>query len=145
MNILNFIIVDCAIKLNPAGFHINKNAPNTYQDLCKFKTDHLSLPIYNGNIDDSIYDDGYVNVCGRAFHDRMHLHNDYDFSFKGECLTWVAQSKYILKNYNHLFSLTELMAVIYILYIEIVVQAIYLFKTGSFVENQKEFTLNLTE
>lgn len=69
-------------------FHATADAPNDWQTLRDWNNFHKlgvdSLPVWNGESDQSIYNRKEDNFLFRAWHDAIHLKNNLDFSLLGE-------------------------------------------------------------
>ena len=101
-------------------------APGTFQELYN----QPSLVVWSGASDASIFDDPSVNWAFRALHDALHLKTRIGFSPAEEIEIGRIQAA----QYSGLMA--------DLVYIEVVRGAEYYLKTGGFILNQKEFTIN---
>ena len=101
-------------------------APNTFKALLNQPT----LVIWSGESDCTIFGDARVNWAFRALHDALHLKTGIGFTPAEEIeLGRIQANQY-----------TGLM--VDLVYIEVAGQAEHYLKTGRFVSNQIEFTIN---
>lgn len=117
-------------------WHPSKSAPNSYKELKAFKSGVFSfvesLPVYDGDSGQTVYQCSENNVLFRAWHDLVHLQYDFDFSIDGEIKTATIQKEQLLK-LGYSLELANLV------YLDVVAQAFYYFKTKQYVKNQIEF------
>lgn len=120
------------ILKNAPRHHATPDAPNTWKDLRAWweaKGRHgESMPVFDGGCDQTIYSQPYINHAFRAWHDKIHLENNLNFSQTGE-----AQTAFIHMAAcdNETDALT--------IFADVYGQVLYYQKTGQFVENQAEF------
>jgi hypothetical protein len=120
---VNYKILSDAAKIR---FSVSSYAPNTENALFT----STSLVIWDGESNNTIFDDQTVNWAFRALHDALHLKTRLDFSPKAEIeLGRIQASKY-----------SGLLADL--IYIEVAGQAEYYLNHGIFCPNQRAFTLN---
>ena len=103
------------------------NAPTTENELFNCG----ELKIWTGESDTTIYQDKLVNWAFRSIHDTLHISSRLDFSVPQEIEMGRLQASKIDSDF-----LSDLF------YIEIAGQAEYYLKTGNFIQNQIDFTLN---
>lgn len=76
----------CAFVRDSAPPHYaTPNAPSNYRALRLWSRCRGGrLPVFDGGCENTIYPDARTNHAFRAWHDSIHLANDYDFSRKDE-------------------------------------------------------------
>lgn len=124
VNYLNSYILRQSSSLR---YIIADAAPSTESELFSAS----SMIVWSGASDATIYGDAKVNYAFRAIHDAMHLKTGLGFSPAEEIEMGRIQASKID---------SDIIAKLF--YIEIAGQAEHYLKTGSFVQNQIEFTLN---
>lgn len=113
--------------LNSAPKHLVKDiAPNSFSELYSSP----SLVIWSGASEHTIFRDARVNWSFRALHDALHLKTGVGFSPDAEIYLGRLQAS----KYSGLMS--------DLVYIEVAGQAEHYLKTGRFILDQVEFTLN---
>jgi len=127
---LEKVLVDNYIKIieNYKVSFVNKNY--SYAFLKGMFNNGNILINLDGNSTNNIFESKTLNLCFRIWHDYIHFKHDYDFSLKGEYLTYKKHCEY----------LKDLPYEQRLLRIEIVYQAAYYLRNGKFVEDQIEFT-----
>lgn len=120
---LNNTILRQASKL---VYRVSELAPSTEVDLFNSP----SLVIWSGASEHTIFQDSRVNWSFRALHDVLHLKTRYSFN----PYTEMALGRIQANQYSGIIA--------DIIYAEVAGQAEYFLKTGQFVLNQVEFTLN---
>jgi hypothetical protein len=129
-NGLNDAIKAEAKRMNLPTFTVSDVAPQSFEDLMQHYKATGSLVIWSGGSDATIYKDPAVNYLFRAMHDYTHILINADFTMKGETRTAYKQMSQVG---------TELAKIIQI---EIIGQAEYYMKTGSFLDDQVQFTID---
>jgi hypothetical protein len=120
---VNYKILSDAVKIQ---YSVNSHAPST--EVALFNAS--SLVIWDGESNNTVFDDSRVNWAFRALHDALHLKTRLGFSPLEEIeLGRIQASKY-----------EGLLADL--IYIEVAGQAEYYLNNGIFCPNQREFTLN---
>lgn len=117
------------LALAPA-FTVADSAPDTFPDLIST----ARLTVWSGASDSTIYGDPVLNWCARAWHDATHLSLGADFSLEGETRTAEAQ---IVALYRRFPSAPDVYASI--IRAEVIEQASYCYRTGSFPADQVSF------
>jgi len=77
---LNEIIKD---KTRGLVYNVNEIAPDTYD---KLRGNAGILTVWDGASDNTIYADPAINWAFRAWHDKVHLKYDLDFSIESELI-----------------------------------------------------------
>lgn len=114
--------------LNTAPRHLVKDvAPSTERELFG---NIGQLVVWSGASDATIWNDSRVNYAFRALHDALHLKTGIGFTPKEE----IELGRIQANQYSGLFA--------DLVYIEVAGQAEHFLKTGQFVENQIQFTLD---
>jgi hypothetical protein len=108
-------------------YTVSDVAPSTESALWSQPT----LVVWSGASDNTIYGDAAVNYAFRAIHDAMHLKTGLSFSPQHEIEMGRIQASKIG---------SDLIAKLF--YIEIAGQAEHYLKTGQFVQDQVQFTIN---
>lgn len=125
------------LKRCPTRFNVSNLAPDTWNKTQESYFNTGIITVWSGGSDKTIFSAPLINWCGRAWHDSIHLAHGYDFSLHGEEKTCEAQ----IADLYHITTNKELRQYgARLLECEIVGQADYYFKTGRFIDNQKEFT-----
>lgn len=110
----------------PKRFTVSDVAPNSFSAL----HNQPSLVIWSGESDHTIFGDARVNWAFRALHDQLHLSIGLGFSPLEE----IELGRIQANQYSGLMA--------DLVYIETAGQAAHYLKTGRFVLNQVEFTIN---
>ena len=120
----------------PIPYKATDDAPSSYPALCAWSADHTigidPMPVYSGGCDRTIYPTADDNHCFRAWHDAIHLREAYTFT----------QSDEIKTSDMHCQLLTHIGApypVVKAIEADTKGQVLYFYKTGSYVNNQREF------
>ena len=78
----------CAFVRKQAPPHYaTPDAPSTWAELQAWHEDEnasISMPVFNGGCEHTIYDSAETNYAFRAWHDSLHLANNYSFSREDE-------------------------------------------------------------
>lgn len=119
---VNNLILKHASKID---YIVKNEAPNNETDL----NNCGQLIIWNGESDNTIFQDPQVNYAFRALHDTLHLSTKIDFSPKSEIYLGRIQA-----------SQFDSSIVADLVYCEVSLQAEYFLKTGHFVCDQVAFT-----
>lgn len=116
--------------LSTAPKHLIKAvAPATFKDVWNSP----SLVVWSGESHNTIWNDPMVNYAFRALHDALHIKTRIGFSPLEEIeIGRIQAAKY--ESYSKLFS--------DLIYIETAGQAEHYMRTGQFVTDQVEFTIN---
>jgi len=88
------------------------------------------------NCEDSIFGKSHINVLFRVWHDSIHIELNEDFDYMAEARVAFKQCAELPSDW--LFEKQLIMC-------EVIAQASYHQKTGNFVANQREFTINVLE
>ena len=94
------------------------------------------VTVWSGKSDKSIWSDIRVNLAFRAWHDYIHIINDFPFTFEGELRTYVEHCKQLRAIYG-VNNETEEWC--HLLYAEIMGQLEYKELHGDFPEEQRQF------
>lgn len=108
-------------------FVVSDHAPGTWKDLRGHDGTQI---VYAGGSEKTIYGDPVVNYIFRAWHDRLHLRYNLDFSLESEIIIAVVQA-------SHFDGICA-----DLVYHEVASQAIEYNKTGIFPADQTQFTWN---
>jgi len=117
------------------------NAPNSYKKLSALKTyimdcidDNITikLPVFNGASENTIYDVDTDNFNFRALHDYIHIMYNLDFTESSELKVCDIHMD-MLKDLNASKSTLRLLE------IDVKEQVKYYYKTGKYVQNQRQF------
>lgn len=92
------------------------------------------FPVSTMYCENTVFGDPDINVMFRAWHDDVHLTNDYGFDLNGEVLTAFKQASELPIDWHYEREL---------ILIEVIAQVQYAFSTGGFVEDQREFNINV--
>ena len=109
-------------------FIASEHAPDSFE---KLKSNVGRLVVWSGASENTIYGEAAVNHAFRAWHDSLHLKLNAEFTPAGERLVALEQARIIGSEKHGLIMLAE-----------IVGQAEYLAKHGSFPTDQNQFILN---
>ena len=122
-----------AIMTLAPPYEARADAPSTYAELTSC-SGRARLPVWEGASDRTIYQSAAVNHAFRAWHDATHVAIGADFTLEGERRTCEAQ---IAALYIAFPSAPAIYATF--LRVEIVEQALYLAKAGTFPCDQATF------
>ena len=124
--------LEAAILQNAPNFTVSETAPNTFKDLkaCGL----TNLVVYSGNCEDTIYSSPEVNHSFRAWHDKLHLIHNLNFSREHE-LQVAAHHVEALDN-----PLDKAL-----IWSDVAGQVEFYFKHKKFVENQRNFLKTFIE
>lgn len=129
-NGLNASIMEMAKRMKLPRIHVSDFAPQTIEEVIRSYRETNSLVVWSGGSESTIYVDPQINYLFRAMHDLTHIQIGSDFTMAGETRTALAQMATVG---------TELAKIIHI---EVVDQAAYYFRTGKFLEDQVQFTVD---
>lgn len=118
----NNLILSQAEKLR---YSVAPLAPNSERELFN----NRSLVIWNGQSNNTIWNDPKVNFAFRALHDKLHLDTRLDFSVPAE----IELGRIQANQYSGMLS--------DLIYCEVALQAKHFEATGNFVTEQVSFTL----
>lgn len=133
---LNVAVMHIAGRYNPCGFDVSAEAPATFPELKQHVSQCGRLTVWNGNSEDTVFDDAEVNWHFRAWHDAVHLAIGADFSLLGEYRCYQRQWQDIVTLYGESPRTHRWRD---ILYAEIMGQAMYYHDRGNFPVNQRQF------
>ena len=125
---------DVIVSLAPKH-HTSDKAPNSYSELMQYSSDleqGLSIPVYSGDSDNTIYGSAAINYAFRAWHDRIHIEHKLDFSEQAELSVAEIQYNELIEN-----GVNKNQA--FIILCDIVGQVRYYFKYKKYVINQLGF------
>lgn len=131
MTPLKMAIKDITLK-TVKKYKIAKNAPNTFIDLMDDFNKNGIITVYNGNTNNTIYNDDQVNLDFRAWHDHTHITHKLDFTLQSEYKTCDIQIAK-LKKYN----LSDILLKIFEL--DIKAQVKYYYTNKKYINNQFKF------
>lgn len=136
---LNAAIFRMAHILMPAGYDVSEQAPNSFEELAAHYKKTKRILVWSGASDNTIFGDEEVNWAFRAWHDWVHLTQNFPFTTAGEaaaCHFQIAQLKKVYGDSQE----TERWAAIIIA--EVKEQTEYFEHTGNFVDDQRAFNLH---
>ena len=107
-------------------YRSDSNAPSNERDLFNIG----ELVVWNGLSENTIWNSAELNCLFRAFHDQGHIETRLNFSIDQE----IELGRIQASRFDGLFS--------DLIYLEISGQAIEYKKTGEFIENQKQWTID---
>jgi len=136
---LNVAVQHIAARYCPTGFDVSESAPNSFNELITHIETTGRICVYSGGSDQTIFADAETNYAFRAWHDAIHFNNRFEFTTLGEFETWRAHCRDLFKLFGE-NKKTHKWADL--LYAEIVGQAEYLARHGSFPANQYAFTVD---
>lgn len=110
----------------------------TLKAITDYYNSNRRLMVWTGGSDNTIFSTPEFNWMFRAWHDHHHVKHQHEFTTKGERLVCDEQIKDVLRYVENL-ELQEFM--IMILNAEINGQVEEFNKTGGFVDDQKQFTV----
>lgn len=119
-----------AKRMKLPRIHVADFAPQTIEDVVRSYRETNSIVVWSGGSDSTIYKDPQVNYLFRAMHDMTHILIGSDFSMEGETRTALFQMGRSGTEFGK------------IIQIEVIEQAKYYFQTGSFLEDQVQFTID---
>ena len=128
---INYINREILKSSSGLDYIVKPEAPNSIEALMQSS----SLVIWDGESNNTVFDDAKVNFAFRALHDSMHLETGLDFSPEQEIELGRIQASRLAADCKGF--LADLF------YIEIAEQAKYYLKNGVFVDDQRSFTLDL--
>lgn len=129
-NGLNEAVKMEAKRMKLPRIQVSDFAPQTIEDVVRTYRETNSLVIWSGGSESTIYVDPQVNYLFRAMHDMTHILVGADFSMEGETRTALHQMSKVGTEFGK------------IIQIEVIEQARYFFQTGSFLEDQVQFTID---
>lgn len=124
-------------KYGMIPYHASEDAPSTAKELFAWANENTlgvdSMPVYSGGCEGNIYGAPEANYAFRAWHDSIHIKEEFDFSLDGE----VKSSNKHLEVLSGLNAPTE---VIKAFQADVEGQARYYHASGKqFVDNQIRF------
>lgn len=124
-----------AIMLLAPCHEAKATAPITLHQLAEARQTCAVLPVWSGASDATIYRDPKVNHAFRAWHDATHasLPAQHSFTLQGEAETCEAQCRELLKLWPRALPLVRIIRA------EIIGQATYAARFGTFPANQAAF------
>lgn len=134
----NAAIHHVANRLNPAGFDLlpDAEAPSSLEALTEYHALHHRLAVSKDYSDKTAFGDPEVNWAFRAWHDWTHQHHQLPLTFEGEnAVAWLQVGHLRDLGLWTPFRQAWLLS-------EVVGQAKLLRDTGSFPDDQWEFTIS---
>ena len=135
---LNAAVLHMAARALPLGFDVSPDAPSTYEALCNTHRFTGRVVVWDGESDNTIYEDREVNYAFRAWHDACHIVGAYPFTLEGERGACGMQLSQLFAVYGD-SATTRLWAKW--LHADCVGQAEYFDRWGAFPSPQRRFTL----
>lgn len=132
----NQAVIHMSKKFLPEGFSVSPSAPATYKSLVKLLDKGQKLVVYDGDTNNGIYADRYVNYCFRVWHDYCHWLGQHDFSLAGEEATWQLMCEQLLAEYG---VSRETLRWCHILEVEVVNQREFYERYQTYVLDQSAF------
>jgi hypothetical protein len=116
-------------RVKNIDYHVvNRDVPP--DEILKYKG--KSMPISSLFCENSIYGKPEINVMSRAWHDHIHLSNNFGFDLNGEVKTAFKQASELPSDWHYERNL---------ILIEVIAQVQYALENDSFVEDQRDFTI----
>ena len=126
----------CAFVRKQAPPHYaTPDAPSTWAELQAWHEDEnasISMPVFNGGCEHTIYDSAETNYAFRAWHDSLHLANNYSFSREDEIKVGLIHMQQARRAGLSKRDQDTLIA-------DTIGQIEYYYKFGRYVENQAKF------
>lgn len=92
------------------------------------------FPVSELYCENTVFGDPQINVMFRAWHDDVHLTNDYGFDLNGEVLTAFKQCSELPVDWHYEREL---------ILIEVIAQVQYALSKGEFVDDQRAFNIKV--
>lgn len=125
---LNDWIIERAERVN--YYPVHTDVPP--EVLVQFKGQRF--PVSSLYCEKTVFGDPDINVMFRAWHDDVHLTNDYGFDLNGEVLTAFKQASELPIDWHYEREL---------ILIEVIAQVQYALSTGGFVDDQRRFNIDV--
>lgn len=129
-NGLNDAIKIAARSAGTPRFEVRDVAPNSFEDVQRVYLQTGKLVVWSGGTERTIYDDVQVNYIFRAWHDWTHIKIQAGFDLAGETATGMTQIAQVGDELGRIIKL------------EVIGQATHAIEFGTFVEDQKAWTIN---
>jgi len=120
-------------------FHTAKTTTNNYNKFVDEVWKDGYITVSEEGCKYSIYDNEYVNIRARLFHDLVHFNYKLDFSLEDEIKVAKIQCELIETHLKDSIPRTRVDNACWLLFLDIVKQAEYYYKHKQFVVNQKDF------
>lgn len=135
------LVVSMSEKLMPYGFDTIKNQLecDSLEKITTYFKETGRVLVWSDKCDTSIFQNSDVNIAFRAWHDFVHIDNQFPFTLQGEidvCRIQQRQVKQALLPYT-----VEVMC-LKLLEIEVIEQVKHYFNTGTYVKDQRKFTID---
>lgn len=129
--------------LLPDGFDLtaDETQVDTLDKVYHHYTEEGRILVWSGGSDMTIYQDAKVNHAFRAWHDYLHVTMQATFTKAGEANVCTKHNRQIDLYLSHLYNAATRQRMKRLMDIEINQQVAELYRTGSFVHDQYQFTL----
>lgn len=132
---LNAAVIHLADIMNPRGYAVSADAPETFDALAAYAREHGRIAVSSEFSDGTIFGDPEVNYAFRAWHDACHLAGGFAFTLDGEAAACAMQCAQLVALYGQERSATWRA----ILRAEVNGQAEYVANWGEFPADQFRF------